>query len=330
MKRTSNRREFLSRTTALGLGLACTATGRGFDPTRITVCGCSLTNLGFEGTLRAIHRLGFSGVEIATFVEKNSPAGDTYPYAVVDSFSEDEKTRLKALVKRFRHVTTHLPYYPDFRPIATDPGLRAKSRKELIRSVDDSGFWGAGVATVHVASEKGLPYKSARSELIDFYRELGDRAANYKIRLAIETTQPYRVGEYLDLVEAVGRENVGATVDVGHIKFFGEDLRVADADRGSARGIQRYNDLLIEVVKSLGPKLFHFHVHDVRATDWQDHHVPGTGIVDFARLFKFLTSSGYDKLFAAEILYYRSSQEEGLKQARALLSELMRSGGVQG
>jgi sugar phosphate isomerase/epimerase len=193
-----------------------------------------------------------------------------------------------------------------------------------MRSVDDSGFWGASVATVHVASEKGVPYREARSELLGFYRELGDRAARHRMRLAIETTRPYRVSEYLDLVESVGLANVGATVDVGHIGFFREDAGVADGDRGSPQGIRRYNDLLMEIVKSLGKKLYHVHINDVRASDWQDHHVPGTGIVDFSRFFRQLGASGYSGLLAAEILHYTGSQEEGLLRAREVLNNVIK------
>lgn len=324
MKRTVNRRELLRNVSAMGLGAVFAARAASLNPSQFTAAGCCLTNLGFEGTLRKILDLGFAGVEIATFVEKNGPAGDTYPFAVVDQLAETDKTRLKALVNRFRHVSTHLPYYPDFRPMATDATMRSKSRHELLRSLDDSGFWGASVATVHLASEKGLSFRDARTDLIAFYRELGDRAAKHGVRLGIETTRPYRVSEYLDLIESIGHSHVGGTVDVGHIGFFRDDLGIADADRGSPRGIQRYNDLLIDVVKSLGPKLFHFHIHDVRTADWQDHHVPGTGIIDFVRLFKYLSGTGYNKLFAAEILHYDGPQIEGLQRARTVLRELMR------
>ncbi|HWR53165.1 MAG TPA: sugar phosphate isomerase/epimerase family protein [Bryobacteraceae bacterium] len=318
-----HRREFLRNLTAGSLATGFVAQAAPAGPSQLTAAGCCLTNLGFEGTLQKIFDLGFSGVEIATFAEKTGPAGDTYPFAVVDQLGASDRARLKTLVKRFRHVSTHLPYYPDFRPIAADVALREKSRRELLRSVDDSGFWQASVATVHLASEKGLSFGDARTDLIGFYRELGDRAASHGVRIGIETTRPYRVGEYLDLIEAVDRGNVGGTVDVGHIGFFRHDLGVADADLGSARGIQRYNDLLIEVVKGLGPKLFHCHVHDVRARDWQDHHVPGTGIIDFVRLFEHLSIAGYDKLFAAEILYYDGPQVAGLQLARKALQQMM-------
>lgn len=233
---------------------------------------------------------------------------------------------MKTLVKRFRRISTHLPYYPDFRPIAADRSLRARSRRELLRSVDDSGFWGAGVATVHLASEQGVPYRDARQELIGLYRELGDRASRHGMLLAIETTRPYRVAEYLDLIRSIGRDNVGGTVDVGHIGFFDADPGVADRDKGSPRGIQRYNDLLIEIVEALGSKLFNFHVHDVRAADWRDHCVSGTGIVDFSCLFAHLRGTGYQGcqgLSAAEILHYAGPQIEGLRRAKSYLQEKM-------
>ncbi len=200
--------------------------------------------------------------------------------------------------------------------------LRAKSRREVLRSVDDSGFWGASVATVHVASEKDVSFADAKTELVDFYRELGERAAKHGVRLGIETTRPYKVAEYLELVESVGLENVGGTLDTGHMSFFA-DHGVANSERGTPTGIRRYNDLIMEVARGLGSKLFHLHVHDVRARDWRDHYVPGTGIVDWRRLLGHLSDSGYSRLFAAEILYYDGPQEPGLRAARQFFEQLL-------
>jgi sugar phosphate isomerase/epimerase len=293
------------------------------DISRFTVCGCSLTNLGFEGALRKILELGYSGIEIATFVEKDSPQGDTYPYAVVDRLSGTDRSRLRALVKQFRHVTTHLPYYPDFRPIVADRAVREKSRGELFRSIDDSGFWGASVATVHVVSEKNVPFAAAKADLVGLYRELGDRAAKHRMRLAIETTRPYTAAEYLALIDAVGRDNVGGTLDTGHMSFFASDLPFPKEERSNPAAIRSYNDLLLKIAKSLGPKLFHLHVHDVRASDWRDHFVPGSGIVDFPRLLKHLDDAGYAGLLAAEILYYDGPQFAGLQHTRRYFEKLL-------
>lgn len=317
------RRAFLLQVPAWCLGAAFASGTTKIQISQFTAAGCCLTNLGLEGTLQQILDLGFAGVEIATFVEKNSPQGDTYPYAVIDSLSDDEKRRLKALRERFQHVTTHLPYYPDFRPIAADRALREKSRRELHRSIEDSGFWGAEVATVHVASEKNVAFRDVKSELVAFYRELADHAQQFGLRLGIETTPPYSVEEYLSLVEAVGRENVGGTVDTGHIRYYQADVGIPETERDSPRGVQRYNDVLLEVVKGLGPKLFHFHVNDVKASDWREHFVPGTGIVDWTRLLKHLANVGYRGLFAAEILHYNGPQAAGLRQDREFFEKLL-------
>lgn len=283
---------------------------------RVTVCGCSLPNFSLEDAWRQALELGFSGIEIAVFADNENEKADRYPWVVVDRLTADEKVRLQALAGRFRHVTTHLPYGAAMRPLARDPVIREKSRRELHRALDDSGFWRAQVATVHVMSEPGLAYAAVRAELIDLYRELGAHAATLGVRLAIETTRPYAVAEYLDLVRAIDRENVGATVDTGHISFYRDDLAVAATERETPEAVRRYNDLLLRIVTELGPKLFHLHVDEVRRVDWREHFVPGQGIVDWARLFGQLSRMRYRGLLAAEILYYDGATDTGLLRTR--------------
>jgi sugar phosphate isomerase/epimerase len=61
----------------------------------------------------------------------------------------------------------------------------------------------------------------------------------------------------------------------------------------------------------LGPKLYHLHIDDVRAVDWREHFLPGTGIIDWPRLFTKLSRARYDGLFAAEILYFGGADDHG-------------------
>lgn len=284
---------------------------------QLTVAGCSLPNHDFEAALRAALELGFAGVEIAVFAEKEGPGPDRYPWARLDRLSEEERVRLQALVRRFQHVTTHLPYGPDLRPIARDPDVREKSRHELRRALDDSAFWGAELANIHVMSEDGVPFAEAKEDLVQLYRELGAQAARHGMRLAIETTRPYRLSEYLELIKAVGRENVGGTVDTGHLHFFRAELPVVGPDRSTPEGVRRYNDLLLETVAALGSRLFHLHLDDVRRADWREHFVPGTGIIDWPRLFRHLAQVQYHGMMVAEILYYEGAADEGRMLTRA-------------
>ena len=292
---------------------------------QVTVAGCSLPNFSLADALRKVHELGFAGVEIATFIEKPSKGGDTYPCAVVAQLGAEEKLRLQALAGQFQHVSTHLPYGPDMRPIAAEPAIRERSRRELHRAIDDSGFWGSKLGNIHVMSEPGVAFADAKADLIDLYRELGDHAARQGLRLAIEITPPYRMAEYLELVRAIDRENVGGSVDIGHMNFYKADLAVEGAARQTPEGVRRYNDLIAEFIEQLGPKLYHLHIDDVRAADWREHFVPGAGILDWPRLFTQLSRMGYQGLLVAEILYYDGAADAGLLQTR-VFSQKTREG----
>ncbi len=198
---------------------------------QLTVAGCSFPNFTFEAALRKALELGFAGVEIAVFPEKETTYGETYPWVVVERLSAEEREHLRALVKRFPRVSTHLPFGPEMRPIASDPAIREVSRRELYRALDDSGFWRASVANIHVMSEPGVLYAAARPELVSLYRELGNHAQRLGLRLAIETTRPYGMAEYFDLITAIDHPHVGGTLDTGHIGFFRPELAVEGAAR---------------------------------------------------------------------------------------------------
>jgi sugar phosphate isomerase/epimerase len=292
---------------------------------QVTVAGCSFPNFTFEGALQKARELGFAGVEIAVFPEKETNYGETYPWVVVDQLTAEEKVRLKALVSQFQHVSTHLPYGPDLRPIAADPAIREKSRRELHRAIDDSGFWGAKLANIHVMSEPGVAFAAAKADLVVLYRELAEHAARVGVRLAIETTRPYGMADYLELVKAIDRENVGGSIDTGHMNFYRVELAVEGAARQTPEGVRRYNDLIAEFVSGLGPKLFHLHIDDVRAVDWREHFLPGEGMLDWRRLFTQLSRANYRGLLVAEILYYSGAADTGPLHKR-VFSEKTREG----
>lgn len=282
----------------------------------LTVAGCSLPNHDIATAWQTVLDLGFSGVEIAVFPEKET-GPDRYPWVMVDRLDAAERTRLKTLAGKFRHITTHLPYSPEMRPISADRDVRERSRRELRRALDDSAFWGAQIANVHLMSEAGVSFADAKADLVVLYRELGEQAARSGMKIAIETTRPYRVSEYLELIRAIDRPNVGGTVDTGHISFFKLDLPVPATARNTPEAVRHLNDLLMEIVTGLGTKLFHMHIDEVRAADWREHFVPGHGVVDWRRLLDHLARTGYRGVLASEILYYDGAADTGLTLTRA-------------
>lgn len=284
---------------------------------RVTVAGCSLPNHTLMEMLTRLHALGFPGVEVAVFADnEKSNAPDSAPWVVVDQLNADERARLKAALANFRHVSVHLPYGKAMRPLAPEPAVRDAARRELRRALDDGHFLGASVANVHVLTETGLTFEQALPELVTLYRELGDYAKNRGMRLAIETTRPYCLDEFLALIREVGHPNVGACIDTGHVHFFPE-LAPARRTRQAPESVRAYNDRLNELVEKLGPRLFHLHLDDVRRADWREHFALGTGIIDWPRLFGSLTAVKYSDLLVLELLYYVGADDSGAGITRA-------------
>lgn len=284
---------------------------------RLTVAGCSLPNHSLSEAIAQVKALGFAGVEIATFAdnEKLNPP-DSAPWVVLDQLSAAEKAQLKAAVAGFRHVSVHLPYGKAMLPIAADAAVRAASRRELQRAIDDGAFLGAHLANIHILTEAGLSFDAALPQLVQLYREIGDYAQARGLRLAIEITRPYTAAQYLRLVREVAHPNVGGCIDTGHVHFF-EELAPARRTRQTPESVRAYNDLLADLVRQLGPRLFHLHLDDVRRVDWREHFVPGTGIIDWPRLFRELDAVHYSGLFVLELLYYVGAEDAGANLTRA-------------
>jgi len=293
-----NRRGFVWQT-GMALVEVCLAraTASHLKLSQLTSSTASLSGFSFEQSLEKIAAMGFGGVEILTFTGKSHSVGPI-PGVVVGQLSASERKRLRERVDRFEHVTTHLPFI-DLRPVDANAELLEASQAAIRRGIADSGFWGAKIATLHVAAEKD--YRTAWKEILDVYRGFGDLGAKNNVRVAIETGAPNTVSDYLQLIRDVDHDWVGATVDTGHTRAYRADAKLADNELGTERARQIYNGLLMQKVTGLGSKLFHFHADDVRAKDWREHRKLGAGIVDWQRLLRHCDEQRFHGTFAIEL-----------------------------
>ncbi len=107
---------------------------------------------------------------------------------------------------------------------------------------------------------------------------------------------------FLGLIQEIGHPHVGATIDVGHQKEYAElQARVKPGEKGTPAGIKAYNDINHELIDRLGPKLFHFHVHDIEPDTWAEHKPLIHGFIDYPRLIKKLRKTNYQGLLIFEI-----------------------------
>jgi sugar phosphate isomerase/epimerase len=318
-----NRRTFLKYASLSTLGAGRARAKASLNIGQLTASTASFAGMSLLECFEAAQRLKFGGVEILTFSNGKHSVG-AIPGAVVSELSAEDRRKALASLRGFRHITTHLPFYGQY-PAALDPAKREITLQTLRTAIEDSGYWGASVATIHAMIEPGRTYAESRADLVSVLRGLGDHAAKHKLRLGVENGAggPNTVDGYLDLVREVNHPAVGGTVDTGHVIAYKSDLKVPAAEYSSPSGMKRYNDVLLEVVKGLGPKLFHFHVDDVKATTWREHRSLGTGIVDWRRLLGFLSDTGYTGLFALEL--EETPPVDSAATSREFFAQILRS-----
>jgi sugar phosphate isomerase/epimerase len=147
-------------------------------------------------------------------------------------------------------------------------------------------------------------------------RFLGDYAAERNVDIGIETGFPSKVDDFVKLIIDIDHNAVGANIDVGHLNgSVYSELRCTD------KGCAVYNDNLTELASRLGKKVYHLHLHDVRASDWRDHRQAGKGIIDFRRFFAVLDSLNYNRLMTFEL--EEPQKEEALRESKKYIEDII-------
>jgi len=77
--------------------------------------------------------------------------------------------------------------------------------------------------------------------------------------------------------------------------------RVKPEERATPMGIKAYNETTFAIIEELGPKVFHFHVHDIDPATWKEHQPLSTGFVDYPKLFQILRRIRYQGMLILEI-----------------------------
>jgi len=253
-----------------------------------------LPNRPLAECLRLGREQGLRGVEILSFADYRHSMGELAGM-YFDRLSGDQKSQLMGLVAPFEHLSVHAPFW-DIEQFSPNPGIRDESRRQLIESVRVAGELGASTITTHISPKKSHELGEYRGEVLDFYRELGDVAAESAVTVTIETGFPVPIEEFAALVHDIGHEAVGANVDVGHLRGIMSAERKASAEAAAI-----YNNLLSAHLRTLGPKVYHMHLHDIRPSDFRDHRTPGSGLIDYHRLMAELLAMDYRGLMVFEL-----------------------------
>lgn len=265
-----------------GVGRAVAADAPVAD--RLGASVACLAGRSLTGAVDEVARLGFSTLELIAYAGARHSAGQI-PGFWFHRLPEREKRALYDATRRFRHISAHMPFQ-DLHLFSYSPDVRAFGFDQIVTALDGLAFLRGEVAVVHAGGlPAGTSYRDVWSLMLDVFRRLGDQAARRRLRIGIETMQPDTSDDFVRLIHEIGHPNVGATIDTGHIRG-AKDLRVSPNRRGTPEARGAYNRLLARIIDRLGDRVVHYHLSDVRASDWADHRTLGTGIVDFGPVLR--------------------------------------------
>ncbi len=112
---------------------------------------------------------------------------------------------------------------------------------------------------------------------VEVINRVADITSKYGLKLAVETP-PYKY--LIELVDTIGREDVGINLDTGHTFLEGSDPA--------------------EAARAIGKRLFTTHLQDNFGTN-DDHQAPGMGRINWRETLKAIKETGYEGPFMMEL-----------------------------
>jgi len=256
-----------------------------------------LQDLSVEEKIEFVRGLGVNAVELHPYREWPAEQGGLFGQT-----GESLKS-LGGLFKSLDAVSIHAPMGDT--PTVKDQAKRAEAIEGVRDSLRAASFLGAGVAVVHIRAAY-METPEDEQEAARVYRDLGDYAQALGVKVAVETsTDLQSTAQFLRFIETIAHENVGATLDTGHLlRCMSEEEKSSDA----AAGI--YNDLMLGCANDLLQmgKLWHVHLNDVRRKNFLDHYGMGMGFVDFESVFTLLRKYDYAGMLLLEV--HRGDSDE--------------------
>lgn len=172
--------------------------------------------------------------------------------------------------------------YNDFALLGREELKREKDR--VLRACEAANFFGVDVVRVFAGDVKnGVEREELIAQIIDCYREIMPRVAEYGIYLAIENHM-HLVNDgptLLKILEEVGSGWLKVTLDMGNFYWVGHSLK------------ETY-----EYIRMLAPYTVHTHLKNVTKVNGKRKLVElGEGDIDTAFTVQELLKVGYDRPF---------------------------------
>lgn len=271
-----------------------------------------------QQAIRLLHDLRFDVIEIHP-MGRPEPTPKVFPGFQFSLLSEAQKREIRAELKPFKSITTHLPY-SGLNWLSANAAEKQKAIDTVDIALEGSAWFGAKLAVLHPQPLTQETWKPRRNEYLDLIGRWADRGARLGVKIAVETGFPQSVDDFVTLIQTLNHPNAGATIDVGHQGRYVELTSKVPAEaRALPASIQAYNDTTIAILNRLGAKVFHLHVHDIDPETWVEHKPLVHNFVDYPRLYNTLAAIGYKGSLVLEIGGPPESLPGYLKTAREKL-----------
>lgn len=288
------------------------------NPTKLGFSTACLADYTLAEAARVGQDLGFRAIELLAFDGYRHSQGELAGF-YFDRMSPRERRQLQRIVEPFDHVSTHAPFM-DMPLFSPNPGIRDAAFRQIEAAIEATAFLGGCTTTCHACGKLWRELDEFWDEMLDTFRALGNRAGDAGISLTIETGYPVGVEPFARLIHEIDHPAVGANVDVGHLVGY-----LPAAVRGSEGGAAAYRATLMEQLTALGAKVYHFHLHDVRAGDFRDHRAAGRGFLDFEAIVGWCHEVRYEGLLVFEL--EEPDKVEALRESRAVLEAALHAVG---
>lgn len=274
----------------------------------------SLANYSLFNAIDTIKQMDFQTLELLAFSNARHSIGALAGFWF-SKLSKEEKNKLRDATASFYGIALHAPFI-DIPLMTYNDAVQQLAIAQINETIDAAAFLDGSLVTIHLNSKVSYQLHEYWDEMVSVSRFLGDYAAEVNVRIGIETGFPTKLDDFVKLITDIDHDAVGANIDVGHLTG-----SVDSALRGTEDGAAVYNDNLAELASRLNKKVYHLHLHDVRANDWRDHRQAGTGIIDFRRLFTILDSFNYEGLMTFEL--EEQNIEEALQESKKYIDGII-------
>lgn len=243
-----------------------------------------------EEVIKRLARIGYDGIEI----------GAAAPHAYPDYLTDKQRKEIrKALDDNGIACSSMLPAPgggPGFNVASENPLERAAAIDQYKNVADLCREWGAPTL-MYIAGWQ--VFGTSRNQAWEWSAKALDEIADYAndLTIAVEPTSADSnlidsCDDVINLMDEVGRPNVGAMFDTYHTLY--------------------RNEVPTDYVYRLGSRLKHIHLAD------ENRDPPGSGVVDYVSLVQALRDVEYGGYLAMEIGFNRRNVEPDDIARRAL------------